>query len=528
MTYTVNLHYEHCHAEHKDSWDKMSSKSNKSIVKIIASVSGIVLLSKVLGFVKQMITANAFGTTIETDLISLSEGLISNMDYLLVQALSTAFLPLYIHIKTESKSKADKFVSNSIKVFFIVTVIISSLIFVLSPFLAKLLAPSYHLELTIRLSRYMKIFAPALIIIVEMAVFNALLKANEHFIPGEFIGFNQSVIVILFVVLFGAQYGPNILVAAFYVCAIFNLIYLMVCSRKLWLFQRGNPFRDSDIKRLIVMMGPLLLGYSMVFVNQQVDKMIVSGLGEGTITAMGYAATLSNFVCTFAGSICSVMFTYITQNIAESKEERAAGIAAETAVQMVTFLIPISIIAIMNSGDFVKVIFGRGKFGDAAIENCSMALIGYCLMFVPYILRELFSRFQYAYGDSKQPMINSSIAIVVNIFLSILLSRRLGVLGVTAATSVSVLIAAGLNIHFSKRKNSYFEGGKFVKCLPMWFLGSTICIILSIALRKTLAFMPTIIRLIIITIVSLLAYGVINISMLKQIIMNLRKKESLE
>ena len=187
----------------------MNSKSNKSIIKILASVSGIVMLAKIIGFVKQMITANIFGATLETDLISLSEGLISNMDYLLVQALSTAFLPLYIHIQAESKSKADKFVSNSIKVFFVITILVSSLIFFLSPILAKVLAPSYDSELTEHLSIYIKIFAPALVLIVEMAVFNALLKANEHFVPGEFIGFNQSVIVIILVILFGAQHADS-------------------------------------------------------------------------------------------------------------------------------------------------------------------------------------------------------------------------------------------------------------------------------------------------------------------------------
>lgn len=502
----------------------MNTKSSKNIIKTLASVSGIVLLAKIIGFVKQMVTANVFGANIQTDLISLSEGLINNMDYLLVQALSTAFLPLYIHIKTESKEQGDKFVSYSIKVFFIITFVISSIIFFASPLVAKILAPSYDEALTRRLSLYIKIFSPALIIIVEMAVFNALLKANEHFVPGELIGFNQSVIVILLVVLFGNRIGPDILIVALYLYALFNLIYLMICSRKIWLYHKGNPFHDSDIKRLIAMMGPLLLGYSIIFVNQQVDKIIVSGLGEGTLTAMGYASTLSNFVCTFTGSICGVMFTYITQNIAESKEETAANIATKTALQMITFLIPISIIAIMNSYDIVSVVFGRGKFDGAAIQNCSMALIGYCAMFVPYILRELFSRFQYAYGDSKQPMINSSIAIVVNILLSILLSRWIGVLGVTIATSVSVLIASLLNIYFSKKKNQFIKADALVKYFPMWCLGTVVCIALTFILRRVCANTSAIIRLIIISFVTLLVYGLINISIIKQVISTLRKK----
>ena len=89
---------------------------NKNITKSLLSVSGIVLLSKVLGLVKQMVTANAFGATVDTDIISLSEGLITNVDFLLVQALSTAFIPTYISAE-KSAYERSKFVSNTIKVF---------------------------------------------------------------------------------------------------------------------------------------------------------------------------------------------------------------------------------------------------------------------------------------------------------------------------------------------------------------------------------------------------------------------------
>ena len=91
--------------------------NKKKIFHTMASVSGLVILSKILGFVKQIVTANAFGATIHTDIITLSEGLISNLDYLLVQALSTAFIPTYIYAKASDRKESDKFVSNTIILF---------------------------------------------------------------------------------------------------------------------------------------------------------------------------------------------------------------------------------------------------------------------------------------------------------------------------------------------------------------------------------------------------------------------------
>lgn len=498
--------------------------AKRNIAKTMLSVSGIVILGKIFGFIKQIVTANAFGATIQTDLISISEGLIANTDYLLVQALSTAFIPTYIAAKAKGDKEAKGFVSNTIKIFFVVTLGISIAFFVFSPFIARLLAPTYSAELSGELAKYIRIISPILILIVELAVFNALLKANESFVPGELVGFNQSVILIALVIAVGGIYGPDTLVFAYFAYAIFNLIFLMYFSRKYWKIDRGNPFVDENVKQLLKMMGPLILGYSMIFVNQQVDKIIVSGLGEGTVTAMNYAAVLSNFVSTFIGSICGVLFTYIAKNISEEKDGDAAELTMTAVIQIGTILLPISILVMLNAKDIVTIVFGRGKFGAEAIENCSMALIGYGLMFVPYLIRELFSRFQYAYKDSKMPMINSSISIVVNIVLSIALSKVIGVLGVTLATSISVFVCAALNIWTSKKRNTALRLHRMSKYIFRWILGAAICIALSLIGHNTLSETHTLIRFIAITVLSLGIYAIILYPVIKSLLNKLLRK----
>lgn len=498
--------------------------AKRNIAKTMLSVSGIVILGKILGFIKQMVTANAFGATIRTDLISISEGLIANTDYLLVQALSTAFIPIYIAAKAKGDKEAKGFVSNTIKIFFVVTVGISLAFFAFSPFIARLLAPSYSAELSGELAKYIRIISPILILIVELAVFNALLKANESFVPGELVGFNQSVILIALVFALGNIYGPDTLVFSYFAYAVFNLLFLMILSRKYWHIGKGNPFADENVKQLLKMMGPLILGYSMVFVNQQVDKIIVSGLGEGTVTAMNYAAVLSNFVSTFIGSICGVLFTYVAKNISEKKDGDAAELTMTAVIQIGTILLPVSLLVMMNAKDIVTIVFGRGKFGISAIESCSMALIGYGLMFVPYLVRELFSRFQYAYKDSKRPMINSSISIVVNIVLSIALSKVMGVLGVTLATSISVFVCAALNIWSSKKRNTELRLHGSGKYIFRWTMGVAICVAFSLIGQNILSEVHALIRFIVITVLSLGIYAIILFPVIKSLVNKLLKE----
>ena len=492
--------------------------NKKSVFQAMVSVSGIIVIAKILGFVKRMVTANAFGATIQTDLISISEDLITNIDYLLIQTLSTAFVPTYIVLNTKNPKDSKRFTSNVIKVFLIITMAVALTVIAIGPVIAKILAPSYTPELTARLTVYIRIFAPCIIILIELAVFNSLLKANEIFVPGEMVSIHWSIILISLVLIIGNVVGPDTIVIGFYGYAIFNLIFLTIVSRKYWRIERGNPFKDPAIRQMLKMMGPLILGYSALFINQQVDKIIVSGMSAGTITAMSYATVLSNLITTYMGSLCGVLFTYITKHVAEKADEDASELALKSLKQLVTLLLPISVLTVMNAHDIVTIVFGHGKFDDTAINSCSLALIGYGCIFVPYILREMFNRFQYAYGDSKRPMINSAISIALNIVLSIILSRWLGVLGVTLATSISVLLCGLLNILSARKKNQYLKFGKLLKSVPQWLIGAVLCVTVSILGQNLLSQVHTLIRFAAITVTGLAIYALINFSAVKSLI----------
>lgn len=489
-------------------------KTNNILSKVI-SVSGIVLIAKLLGFLKQMITANAFGATLQTDIISISEGLITNIDYLIVQAFVTAFVPIYINIKVHDKDY-NKFFSNTVAFMMLISIVITGVFFGLSPLLAKVLAPSYSYEETQTLSKYIMVLTPALILILQIAVFNALLKANEKFNPGEMISVFQSITLIVLVIAIGRIVGANVLIIAFYVYAVTGLLYLITCSKKYCRIRLSNPFKDSDLKKMLKMMLPLLVGFSAIFINQQVDKIIVSGFGSGIVTAMSYASVLSNFVCSFITSICSIVFTYVSQQVANGDGKSSAEFIGKALLQMITILLPISLVTIFNSYDIVKLIFGRGAFNSDAVYNCSLSLTGYGIMFVPYAVRELFNRFQYAYGDSKTPTINSFIAIVINIFLSITLSYKFKIFGVALATSISVISNMIFGIITSKKKNKEIKNIGIIKYIPRWAIGSVFCVFVCIAGKIFLSELPYFLRLIIIVMVTFSGYGIINLSTLKR------------
>ena len=478
------------------------------IAKNIISVSGIVIFAKLLGFVKQMVMAGSFGATIETDLISLSQNLIGDMDYLLVQVLITAFIPIYIEVKKESGKKASVFVSNTLVSCLIASALIIAVLFISAPFIAGIIAPAYTEELHASLIRYIRLYVPTILPMLVCAVFNALLRANKHFVPGELVSVIQSATVIILTLFLSKRAGVKVLVISYFAYTVMNTVFLTLSARREWTFLREGRLYDSYSVRLFKMAFPLFFGYAMIFINQQVDKVIVSGLGEGVVTAVGYAAVLSNLVATLTGTICSVIFSYVSQHVADGREEEAGNMIRKSAVVFTTLLVPVCILILFNAGDIVKIVYGRGAFSDTAVKSTAMALVGYGVSVVFYAYRELFGRLQYSYHDSRQPMINSSIGIVFNVAFSIILSRFLGVLGVTLASSFSVMICAVLNILSARRHNKYIRMGTALRYLPYWIAGGAVCAFISVQGAAFLADANTFLRFMVVLAVSFMVYGI--------------------
>ena len=460
-------------------------KQNK-FLRTFSSVTGVILLSKLLGFVKQMVMAGAFGATMETDLINLSQGFVSNLKYLLVQTLLTSFISVYLYDGSRSREEGERFAADTLKLFTLIAGALAAVMLAAAPWIARILAPTYDPEQSARLAAYLRLYAPVLLCFVWIAVFQALLEGNKRFLPGQLESVNQSVLIMLCIAVLRPVLGVGTLVAGFFACMVWNTVFLGVLSRPYWRLTRGNPFANPLVRELLRMIGPLLLGYSMIYVNEQVDKILVSGLEAGSVTALQYSAVLSNLVGTFIVSFSSILFTYITTRIARGDQQGAANLVLRAAGLMLLLFLPVSILTVLCAEDIVTVAFGRGAFGADSVRIAASALMGYGVSFAPMVLRELFSRFQYGYKDSRTPMINSTAGILLNIALSIALCPHFGVLGVTFASSVSVIVCGAANAVTARRHNAHLRFGPLLRQLPLLAAGGLVCWLIA---RWTLVWM---------------------------------------
>lgn len=460
----------------------------RGIFKTVFFVAGVIIAAKLLGFAKQAVTAGLFGATLETDLVNLSQGILGNLDYVLVQILLTSFTSLYIRLSDACPGEVRRATSDTLKAFSLIAAGAAALAFAAAPLFARILAPSYGAEDLARLTGYMRLFLPLLPLFAFSAVFTALLNAHKRFLPAELVSVNQSLLSLLILPLFCRVLGERSLILAFFAYTIWNLLFLGFLSRRYWRLEGGgNPFANPHVQELLQMCAPLLLSYSMVFINQQVDRSLTSGLGEGAVTALGYGSSLANLITSFIVSFGSILFTYTAAAISKGEHQAAAALTVRAAGLMILVFLPICLLTVLCAGDVVSIAFGRGAFDAKAVAASALALQGYGLLFIPLVLREVYTRFQYGYGDTRRPTAASCISIVCNIVLSILFSRWWGIFGIACATSVSVLVCGLLNLFYSRRLNRFLDLSSLARELPWILLGSGACLAAANRINALLA-----------------------------------------
>ena len=497
---------------------------NNRIAATVFSVTGLLIVSKLLGFVKQLVTASAFGTTLETDLISLSQGLISDLQYLLMQAVLSALIAVYLHTAQQGEDTVSRFAFDVWKALTLITAGVVLMVELFAPWLARLIAPSYSAEQLAQLSRYLRLFAPVLLLLTWIAVFNGLLHANKRFIPGEMISVHQSIFLIVLTVALARTLGVQVLVLSFFAYNLWNAGYTAILSRRYWTVSRGNPFRNPAVRKLLRMMGPLLLGYSLVYINQMVDKMLVSGLEAGAVTALNYAAALSNLVGAFIAAFVSMLFAYVTTRIASGDEIGAANLTERAAVVLQTAFLPVCLLTVLCAEEIVTIVYAHGAFGGRSVQLCVRALRGYALMFPPIVIREVYSRFLYGHQDSKRPMVNSSVAVVCNIILSVALCPRFGVLGVTAASSISVALCGVLDLRSAVKLSPTLSARPYLRALPWLLTGCAACSAAAWLCVTKLVGQSALIRFALTALAGFAAYAVAASPLLLRLWRQLRQK----
>ena len=451
----------------------------KSIVKSTVMVSIFVILCKLLGFAREAIIAALYGANASTDAFFFAQGMPGSIFPSVCNSISTAFTSLYVSKKITSKKEDSDAYASKMIVFAVTIGICLSLIGVfLSPIIVPVFSPGFSGDqktLAIELTR---ITMGAFFLIMIQYMVNSVLQSNQKFLSTQIGNIMYNIVVVVLTIVFGSSKDMHLLswiVVGGLAC---NVLVITVSSRKVIRFKYTPGIWNVETRELVKLALPIILGNSVVQLNNIVDKALASGLSEGSISSLNYANTINVLVISvFITSLSTVLYPSLAEKVSTDANEFVHS-TQNTIVILTAILVPISSLLILDSNSIISIVFERGSFNKNAVVSTASVLMYYS----PYLIfsgaREVLTRAFFAKKDTKTPMINSAIGVGLNIVFSVMLVRIIGLRGLAAGTTLSSIIITLLLVRAFHKIENTFETKSILLELIKELVSGTISIII--------------------------------------------------
>lgn len=418
----------------------------------------LTVLTKVLGFIRDIILSYFYGASNISDAYLISLTIPLTIFTFIGTALATSYIPIYSSIcKKKDIQSANKFTSNILNFNILLCSIIVILSLIFTEPIVRIFASGFKghtLSLTITFTR---ITILAIYFMNGVFIFNSYLQLKDCFVVSALGSIPQNLLIIISIIL-SAQYNNVILAIGYVVAVISQLVYLLpFVHKKGFRYNFIIDLHDENLKKLFKLSVPIIVGVSVNQINVLIDKTIASQIAVGGISALNYANKLNLFIQgIFVLSISTAMYPMISKMAAEDNIDGMKKSVSEAINSISLLVIPATVGAMLFAEPVVKLLFGRGAFDPQAISMTSTGLFYYSIGMLGFGLREIISRAFYSLQDTKTPMLNAAIAMTMNIVLNLILSKFMGIGGLALATSISAIFCTVLLfISFRKKIGSF-------------------------------------------------------------------------
>ncbi len=429
--------------------------------------SGIIVgvftfLSRILGFVRDMVITSIFGTSIAADCFNIAFRLPNFFRRIFAEgAFSSAFIPIYA-AKTNPQA-ATKFASNAFLMLGACLLIFVMLLELLVPWLMYVLAPGFisqnhteALKLTIDLCH---ITLPYLLFVSLAAFFGGILNSHGKFASyaASPIFLNLTLIAFLLLNISGKQiYSLGWGVFAAGIIQLALMLYATIKSGHMIKFMPLNA-KDPELKKLFKNMIPSIIGGGVMQINILVDQAIASFLPIGAISILIYADRINQLPLALIGTAIGTVLLPSLSKYFRHHDQSKALYMQNRAIEIALLLsLPCAVGLIIGADVFCKMLYQRGNFNALDTSNTFAALRVFACGLPGYVLVKVLLPNFFANGDTKTPLKVSVICLLANVINSFIFINFFAHLGIALATSISAWLNASLLYYYLKRKKLIF------------------------------------------------------------------------
>lgn len=440
-------------------------------------VAAATLVSRVLGFVRDVIVAFALGAGFAADAFFVAFRIPNLMRRLFGEgSLTMAFIPVYARVREEQGEVAAREMARSAMIWLCVILgVLTLLVEILAGPLTFLVAPGFadNPELFALTTKLLRICFPYVIMICGVALCMGILNAHGHFLAPALAPVMLNVALII-AALAGYYAGGDVAL-----CMAFGVLAGGVLQ---WLLQqpylRNQGFswrgawswRDAGVRRMALLMLPTVFGAAVYQINILLSTLLASYLPEGSVSYLYYADRLVQFPLGVFGIAVSTAALPSLSALAAKGRMPDFNKTLRTAVGLTMFIsLPAMAGLLALSEPVMRLLFLRGAFTVEAVEASSAALVAYSLG-LPFIaaLRPLVAAF-YSLENTRVPVLVAVVSLVANIGLGAWWMQSLDHVGLALAVSASSALNFTLLLLLlrSRLDRAPLPLASFLKCLAL-------------------------------------------------------------
>jgi putative peptidoglycan lipid II flippase len=422
------------------------------LFKSTAVVGGMTMISRLLGFVRDMLIARLFGVNPATDAFFVAFKIPNFLRRLFTEgAFAQAFIPaLSEHKERGSEETLKQFVDRTAGTLVLVLMLVTILGMVAAPVLITLFAPGFiwqgsQYELAVQMLR---ITFPYLFFISSVAFAGSVLNAHGKFaIPALTPALLNICMIAAAIWLAPLMAEPVVALAwGVFIAGVVQVLFQMPALMRLGLLPRPRfDFNDAGVKRMMGFMLPAILGVSATQINLLLDTLMASFLGAGSVSWLYYSDRLVEFPLGIFGiAVATVILPSLSKNHA-ADDAGSFSNSLDWGLRLVLLIgMPAMVGLLMLAEPILSTLFQYKEFGADDVQLAGQSLMAYSAGLLAFILIKVLAPGFTSRQDMKTPVRYGLYAIAANIVLNAVLMFPMAHAGIALATSLSAFLNAFL------------------------------------------------------------------------------------
>ncbi len=434
-----------------------------NLLKALAAVSSMTLLSRILGFVRDAIIARVFGAGMLTDAFFVAFKIPNLLRRLFAEgAFSQAFVPILAEYKNRRGHDATQTLVNQVGTALTLVLVVVALLGVVgAPWVAYVSAPGFRADpdkfaLTVTLLR---ITFPYIIFISLVALAAGILNTHSKFSVPAFAPVLLNVAMIAAALWLAPYFDPPVLALGWGVAlgGVLQLAWMLPHLLKIRMLPRPTRhFDDPGVRRILRLMAPATLGVSVAQISLLINTIFASFLASGSVSWLYYADRLMEFPAGMLGvALGTILLPSLARHYADDNPGDYSKLLDWGLRLTLMLALPAAAALAVLAVPLITTLFHYGAFTATDVAMTQRALVAYSVGLVGLILVKVLAPGFYARQNIRTPVKVAIFTLVATQVMNLAFIIPLGHAGLALSIGLAACLNAGLLLHLLKKQQIY-------------------------------------------------------------------------